>query len=169
MVAMRTGALLRFEEIGLKFQEQAFDIYKNILEFAEKSYALGPYVTHAYIRLYQNYPEKYGVKKQQMVQTAISSGSQWKSSRGKEADWSTFAFNDSGWGKAGRAPVPTIAIAGFPGNVPIPMWYDAKEGETDRGDSAQPVFFRRLFSFSSSLSRLTSDVLMPPYSLRQRK
>jgi len=139
---------VRFEEIGLKFQEQAFDIYKNILEFAEKSYALGPYVTHAYIRLYQNYPEKYGVKKQQMVQTAISSGSQWKTSRGQVADWSTFAFNDSSWEKAGRAPIPTLTITGFPGNVPIPMWYEVKEGENAKGDSAQPVLFRRMFSMT---------------------
>lgn len=137
---------VRFEEIGLNFQEQAFDIYKNILGFAEKSYAAGPYVTHAYIRLYQNFPEKYGSKQQQMVQTAISSGSQWRCEKGAAEDWSTFAFNDSTWGKAGRAPVATQTISGFPGNVPIPMWYAYNDGESMAADSSVPVLFRRLFS-----------------------
>jgi len=138
----------RFEEIGLRFQEQAFDIYKNIIEFAEKSYAQGPYVTHAYIRLFQNFPDKYGVKKQQMVQTAISTGAQWKWTEGPVENWFTFACDDSAWGKAARAPVSTQAISGIPGNTPIPMWRDTGSGEAGSppGGGTSSVLFRRTFT-----------------------
>lgn len=134
----------RFEEIGLKFQEQAFDIYKSIIDFAEKKYASGTYVTHAYIRLYQNFPDRYGVKEQQMVQTVIGSGSQWKIADDAPADWFTFAVPDSSWVPASRSPVPTLRLQGFPGNAPIPMW--TGESEIKQPDSAgKTVFLRRTF------------------------
>ncbi|MCX7725406.1 MAG: tetratricopeptide repeat protein, partial [Chitinispirillaceae bacterium] len=58
----------RFEEIGLKFQEQAFEIYRNILDLAKKSWAAGEYVRHSYVRLFQNFPDQYGIKDKKIVE-----------------------------------------------------------------------------------------------------
>ena len=52
----------QFEEIALTYQEQAFEIYRGILDYTKQEYAEGDYVDHAYVRLYQNYPEELGVK-----------------------------------------------------------------------------------------------------------
>ena len=137
----------RFEEIGLRYQEQAFDIYKYALELASQSYAAGDYITHAYVRLYQNYPDEYGSKEEKMVQTAISSGSQWRVHADSTADWYSFQFSDSAWSKAQRASVSTRTIEGFPGNTPIPMWYG--KGNPDTAATYEPyptVYFRRSFS-----------------------
>jgi TolA-binding protein len=137
----------RFEEIGLRYQEQAFDIYKYELDLAKQGYAAGDYVTHAYIRLYQNFPEEYGSKEEQMIQTAISSGSQWRVKSDSFPQWYALTFNDSSWSKAQRAAVTSTAIEGFPGNTPIPMWFG--KGSPDSTATYQPfqtVYFRRTFS-----------------------
>lgn len=142
--------MVRFEEIGLRFQEQAFDIYKNILNLADQSYAKGDYVTHAYVRLYQNFPDDYGVKEQQMVQKSLSSGSRWKVTADSIPDWHSFTFNDSSWAVAQRAPVETKDIAGFPNNTPVPMWYGT--GNPDSTADYTPfstVYFRRTFSITA--------------------
>ncbi len=138
---------VRFEEIGLRYQEQAFDIYKYELDLAEQGYAEGDYVTHAYIRLYQNFPEEYGSKEEQMIQTAISSGSQWKVKSDSLPQWYALTFNDSAWSKAQRAAVTSPTIEGFPGNTPIPMWFGKGSPDTVATyQSFQTVYFRRIFS-----------------------
>ena len=76
--AQKEEYIVRFEEIGLRFQEQAFDIYKNILNLAKQSYTSGEYVSHAYVRMYQNFPDEYGVKEMLKVEKTITSGSQWR-------------------------------------------------------------------------------------------
>lgn len=137
----------RFEEIALKFQEQAFDIYKSILLFASQNYAKGNYVTHAYVRLYQNYPEKYGTREHQLIKTAISSGPQWNAAPDSAPGWTSFEFNDSLWGTARRATIETQPIKGFPDKVPIPMWLPVDTTEQQTPDTlGRTAYFRRTFS-----------------------
>ena len=136
----------RFEEIGLRYQEQAFDIYKNILNLAAQSYASGDYVTHAYVRLYQNFPDVYGSREEHMVQTAITSGSQWRVQSDSLPQWFTLSFSDAAWYRAQRASILTRTIEGFPGNTPIPMWFG--KGNPDTVTTYRPyqtVYFRRTF------------------------
>ena len=114
---------MRFEEIGLKFQEQAFEIYKTILNFTSQKYAAGDYVTHAYVRLFQNFPEEYGSKEDQLVQSSISSGSQWRCTSDSLKNWQGFDTSDSTWAKAQKAFSEKPLVTGFPGNnAPLPMW-----------------------------------------------
>ncbi|MBN1309455.1 MAG: tetratricopeptide repeat protein [Chitinispirillaceae bacterium] len=137
----------RFEEIGLRYQEQAFDIYKNILTLSAQSYAAGDYVTHAYVRLYQNFPDIFGSREEHMTQTAISSGSQWRVQSDSTSQWFSLHFNDSSWYKAQRASILKKQIEGFPGNMPIPMWFG--KGTPDTAATYRPyqtVFFRRTFT-----------------------
>lgn len=137
----------RFEEIGLKFQEQAFDIYKSILSFASQNYAEGDYVTHAYIRLYQNFPEEFGTRERQLIQTAISSGPQWHAAPDSAPGWTSFEFNDSLWGIAGRATFETQPIKGFPDKAPIPMWLPVDTTVQKTTDTlGRTAYFRRTFS-----------------------
>lgn len=138
---------VRFEEIGLRFQEQAFEIYKNIITLSSQKYASGEYVTHAYIRLFQNFPEDYGVQGEQLKQTAISSGSHWKVSSDSQAEWFSLTYSDSAWEKAQRAPLTTKPIDGFPGNTPIPMWFGSGNPDNATEFKAFPtVYFRRTFT-----------------------
>ena len=141
---------VRFEEIGLKFQEQAFDIYKTILSFASQNYASGEYVKHAYVRLYQNFPEEYGSREDQIIQTEISSGSQWRVFADSTAGWSSFDFVDTSWSKAQKNPlVDTSGISGFPSDPPLPMWLGT--GHQDNAAEYKPykrVYFRRTFTTS---------------------
>ncbi len=138
----------RFEDIGLRYQQQAFDIYKNILDLATQSYASGEYVKHAYVRLYQNFPEVYGYKEEQILQNVISSGPQWRLHHDSFPRWYSLGFADSLWEKAQRAPVVIQSIKGFPGNsMPIPMWLG--EGSPDTASTYRPyrtVYFRRSFT-----------------------
>ncbi len=144
----------RFEEIGLRFQEQAFSIYRNVLEFARQSYASGDYVTHAYIRLYQNYPEEFGSKEQRTIQTMIGPGSQWRVSADSAPQWFMPQFDDSAWSGAQRAPLSTKKIGGFPGSAPIPMWFGS-------GDPAHPSSYR---PFPVCHFRRTFALKEPPHA-----
>ncbi|MBN1577208.1 MAG: tetratricopeptide repeat protein [Chitinispirillaceae bacterium] len=146
----------RFEEIGLRYQERAFDIYKNILNLSAQSYAAGDYVIHAYIRLYQNFPDIYGSQEEHMTQTAISSGSQWRVQFDSAAQWFSLNFNDTSWYKAQRASILTRPIEGFPGNMPIPMWFG--KGNPDTATTYRPfqtVFFRRTFTLEKMPHKAT--------------
>ncbi len=132
----------RFEEIGLRFQEQAFDIYRTILEYAQKDYAQGEYVNHAYVRLYQNYPNEFGVKQEEIVQRHITSGGKWKVSKDSIALWREMEFDDSGWDTADKSTISdSIALIGFPNDLKInPMWY-----YPDSNQVPSRVYFRRVF------------------------
>jgi hypothetical protein len=131
----------RFEEIGLKFQEQAFDVYKTILKFAVQKYAAGPSVTHAYVRLYQNAPEQYGAPQETIKDTALGSGPQWKGAADSAAGWSSLDFNDSAWTPAEAAKGVPVKMAGFPSQTPAPL---AVKGDGATNGSAS--FFRRTFT-----------------------
>ncbi len=132
----------QFEEIALTYQEQAFDIYKSILEFARQKYADGDYVNHAYVRLYQNYPEEYGVKTEKIDTSVISSGPKWKVSPVLSEKWHTMEFNDQDWHAASKEELPqSVAMTGFPQKIPTPMWYR----NSDQNEKTYRAFFRLAF------------------------
>lgn len=139
---------VRFEEIGLKFQEQAFDIYREVLSYETKQFASGHYVTDAYVRLFQNFPDEIGEIKNEISSTAISSGNQWKCSTDSIEKWYEFEFNDSTWSpihltKSFSLDTHTV----FPGSPPPSMWYGV--GNPDQYLSYKPsekLFLRRTFT-----------------------
>lgn len=132
----------QFEEVALTYQEQAFEIYRLILDYAEQKYALGEYVDHAYVRLYQNYPDELGVKTEKIETKIISSGPKWKCSVDSLENWYTIDFIDLKWHKVGKEPSPKSAsITGFPDKPPIAMWHNNRSGL----DKANKAFFRRTF------------------------
>ena len=135
----------RFEEVGMKLQEQAFDIYRTILENAEQNYAAGPYVTHAYVRLFQFYPNEFGLKQESIKPRSFGSDPEWKASADSAAGWETLDFADGGWAKAQKGRVDRgVVISGFPADVPAPLWFS---NNPDSGSAVAPgtVFFRRTF------------------------
>ncbi len=137
----------RFEEIAMQFQENAFDMYKSIIAYAKQDYALGDYVTHAYVRMYQKYPKEYGVKTEKTETRVITSGPEWKCSVDTTGNWFGLEFPDSGFKQVHKGSLgQAIAISGFPDNkVPTPMWW----GEGAVGSAsylpAQQCVFRRMF------------------------
>lgn len=140
----------RFEEIALRFQEQAFEIYKGILEYSEKKYATGEYLNHAYVRLYQNFPSEYGVKNEKIDNKSISSGSQWKCTNDSVAGWLDLEFDDSKWHHVSKENYDTsISISGFPGKIPTPMWLSPSKPTTG-SPKPDKVFFRRTFYIDNS-------------------
>ena len=102
----------RFEEIGLRFQESAFETYKNILQFTDQRYTAGPFVTHAYVRLYQNSASEYGAAEERSIDSAITSGPEWKCNADSGVGWTALDYSDSGWAAAqlvtarGGPPLP---------------------------------------------------------------
>jgi TolA-binding protein len=138
---------MRFEEIGLKFQEQAFDIYREILSYESKHYASGQFVTDAYVRLFQNFPDEVGEIKDELISTAVSSGNQWKCHTDSIENWQGFDYNDSSWLPAQMTmPFSVDTHTVFPGTPPPSMWWG--EGNPDQNQTYQPssqLFFRRTF------------------------
>jgi hypothetical protein len=136
----------RFEEIGLKFQETAFDAYKSILGYAQQNYAVGDYVKHAYVRMYQKSPKEYGVKQEKAETRTVTSGPEWKCSVDTAPGWTGLEFNDEKWSGAHKVTLPsTIAIAGFPGKVPTTMWFGEGDPKSSVYKPATAVCFRRVF------------------------
>ncbi|MBN2035533.1 MAG: tetratricopeptide repeat protein [Chitinispirillaceae bacterium] len=135
----------RFEEIGLRFQEQAFDIYKSILKFAVQKYASGPFVTHAYVRLFQNFPEEYGLPEDKTRDTVFSSQQYWKCSTDSFPNWFAPDFNDSAWRNVRSADAPPPK--GFPTGPPEPIIYDGSLPA--EAPSLRTFYFRRTLSLAS--------------------
>jgi hypothetical protein len=120
----------RFEEIGLQFQETAFDLYKSILSYAQQQYATGEYVTHAYVRMFQKSPKDYGTKTEKLDKRVVTSGSDWKCSTDTAAGWTSLDFKDTAWKPAGKGTLaPGVKIAGFPDSLPHPMWAQVSDAK----------------------------------------
>lgn len=136
----------QFQEAGLRFQDQAFQIYRSILAFAEQNYARGKFVTDAYVRLYQEFPEEYGRKKK-VIPKSLSSGPRWKCSTDSTEGWVKLDFRDDAWSGAHRAqPDSAVGFTGFPGDAPSPMWYGTgNPEESSRYTPASRLFLRRSF------------------------
>lgn len=137
----------RFEEIGLRFQENALDVYKNIMTYAQQNYATGEYVTHAYVRLYQNAPKDYGIKREKTGDTVITSGPEWKCNTDSSAGWNALEYNDQAWYPAQKVIIPkNIEITGFSKDVPRAMWYgDGSPQSEQTYKPSQRLFIRRTF------------------------
>jgi TolA-binding protein len=131
----------RFEEIGLRFQEDAFETYKSALKFAEQRYTAGPFVTHAYVRLYQNFPNDYGVPEERGIDSAIWSGPEWKCTGDSAPGWTSLDYSDSGWSAAQTAKGVPDAVTGFPVKTPTALATAA---------GAQVSFFRRTFTLNDT-------------------
>lgn len=136
----------RFEEIGLKFQETAFDAYKSILGYAQQNYAVGDYVKHAYVRMYQKSPKEYGVKHERAETRIVTSGPEWKCSTDTAPGWTGLEFNDEKWSGAHKVTLPSsVAITGFPAKVPATMWFGEGDPKSSAYKPAYSVCFRRVF------------------------
>ncbi|MBD3344842.1 MAG: tetratricopeptide repeat protein [Chitinivibrionales bacterium] len=138
---------VQFEEVGLRFQEQALEIYKTVLDYAEKNFASGKYVVDAYVRLYQNYPEDYGVKREKVATKHITSGPQWKCLVDSIEGWRLLDTKDNDWLKVQKTSLPdSIVVSGFPADVPPPMWIG--KGDPDERGTYKPasqLYLRRKF------------------------
>jgi len=145
--AEREEYAARFQETGLRLQENAFDFYRAIIEYEKQGYAAGEFVNHAYVRLYQNFPEEFGRKKATTAEIKISSGPDWKCATELTAGWEGIEFDDGQWYKARKIPLPdSVKISGFPAETPVPMWL-YKGGIDNPANILSPprVFFRRTF------------------------
>lgn len=145
----------RFEELGLKFQEKAFDIYKSLIDLAEKSYASGEYVTHAYVRLYQNNPEQYGIRERLSDTATIFCDSLWRASNEAFDGWFSPEFNDSLWSAATTAQSITGSSAIFSGEPMSPMWLDTKSIGDKNEPGLETAHFRRTFTVDNVPEKAT--------------
>jgi TolA-binding protein len=135
----------RFEEIGLHFQEQAFELYRSLMKLVVQKYAAGEYVTHAYVRLYQNFPEEYGSSREQISDSTISSPVGWKCRADTATGWLSPDYNDSAWQ---NAKVTTAhKVQGFGQIIPSPLTLDGTMTlATSGGDPS--LYFRRTISMN---------------------
>jgi tetratricopeptide (TPR) repeat protein len=132
----------RFEEIGLAYQEKAFEIYRTILSYAQEGFTAGDYVNHAYVRLYQNFPKEFGFKIDTVEIKTIEAGPKWKCSADSIPSWQKLEFNDDGWQAVKKETLPQqLALKGFPEKDPVGMWQTA----ADQTAKADHLLFRRTF------------------------
>lgn len=143
----------RFEEIGISLQEQAFELYQSILVYARQNFASGEYLTHAYVRLYQNSPQSVGVKQERLKTDTVMAGPQWLCTIDSTAGWSTLDYVDSAWQKVHKAPRATpLPITGFPGAVPPPLWFGTGKPLDSAYVPATHLYLRRTLSLPSAPS-----------------
>jgi hypothetical protein len=120
--------------------------FKIIYNLALQGIASGEYVKHAYIFLYQHNPLQYGIYAPEFIQTAITSGTQWKTSLTTDPNWYCREYNDSGWNKALQLLELRKNIDGFPFITPTPMWHTQKDyNKNEILNFSQKVSFRRSF------------------------
>jgi TolA-binding protein len=147
----KTDYIERFQEIGIRLHEQAFEFYRAILEFSKQKYASGVYVNNAYVRLFQYYPEEFGNKDDKISETYVSGGQEWKCSRKSESGWNTLEFDDSKWEKPLVVSVPdTVTITGLPSAQPV-MRMPSNTTNAGSDANAGSIFFRRIFYQTDSL------------------
>ncbi|MFP4240641.1 MAG: tetratricopeptide repeat protein [Chitinispirillaceae bacterium] len=136
---------IRFEKLGARFKKQAFEIYEDLLQFASRDYASGEHVTHAYVRLFQENPEKYGIKVDTIVTHELKSGPRWRvSSDTSLSGWQHIDHNDSSWHDPHRVYLPDSIENSS--EEPPPMWYGT--GNPEQSQSYEPertLLFRRSF------------------------
>ena len=137
----------RFEEIGLQFQENAFDAYKSILGYAKQNYATGDYVTYAYVRMFQKYPKEYGVKSEKTDTRVVTSGPEWKCSSDTALNWFGLEFSDTTWKQAHKMKQqPAAVLSGFPDKAPpAAMWFGDNAPASPQYLPAAHLAFRRVF------------------------
>jgi hypothetical protein len=136
----------RFQEIGVKLQDQAFEFYRAILEFAKQNYAAGEYVNHAYVRLYQDFPEEAGTKNLKVADTVISAGADWKCAGELYPGWSGIEYDDASWARPSDIAWPdTVSVAGFPEKPSSFIWLE------DGGGSAPRACFRKTLYVTDSV------------------
>jgi len=136
----------RFEEIGLQFQENAFDAYKSILAYAKQNYATGDFVTHAYVRMFQKYPKEYGVKIERIDSRSVTAGPEWKCSPDTAVNWAGLEFSDTAWKQVQKVKLPeSVALTGFGDKVPPAMWLGDGVPGSPAYVPAQQCAFRRVF------------------------
>jgi TolA-binding protein len=137
----------RFEEVGIRFQENATEVYKTILGYVAKKYASGDFVSHAYVRLFQMSPGDFGVKQEKTEEKVVSSGPDWKCSADSAAGWNTIEFNDQPWHAAHKGKTPeNIEISGFTDKTPAPLWFGEGNPQSPQDyKPAQRLFIRRTF------------------------
>lgn len=136
---------VQFEEIGLKFQEQAFKIYETILDYSRQEIASGQYVVHSYVRLFQNFPEQYGKREIKTYKNFITSGPQWKYCTDSVSQWYNHDLADSSWKHfEDTLSSGNLNISGFPDSTPSPLI--AKNNLSDTlNDKANTVYIRLSF------------------------
>jgi len=68
----------QFEQVAQKFLDEAVSLYQSILDFHQRGFVDGDYVKHTYVRLYQLFPQKYGVEKVQRDTLTLGTDSTWQ-------------------------------------------------------------------------------------------
>ncbi len=145
--AQRQEYLAQFEEVSLKYQENAVSVYENILEYAQQGQAAGDFVTQAYVRLFQIDAQKYGTKIDRPVVRRIASGPHWKCTPDSSPSWYAIDGPDSLYKTVEKVDSGSIAqFTGFPQSQPMGMWWGRKSA-SDTSGTPRPdrLFFRTTF------------------------
>ncbi len=135
----------QFDEIGSKFKNQAMEIYKSILNLSSQNYVLGEYVTHSYVRLFQIFPEDFGVSSDVKVESMFSTDSTWRCSIDSLALWTDIDFPDSAWHSVNWIK-PLKIGKNYPDSNALLMWYLDKNSDSLKTVNKR-LFFRKIINF----------------------
>jgi hypothetical protein len=137
----------QFEEVGVRLSEKAMGLYARVYDNAQKGYAAGEYVRHAYVRLFQEHPQEYGVERMKDDTLRITSSPKWRCTVDPPSCWQQLTCDTGSWQRVQRATVnDSLPVQGFGNDPPTPMWYGTETPASGTYEPASEVFFRREFT-----------------------
>ncbi|OGJ86845.1 MAG: hypothetical protein A2268_14330 [Candidatus Raymondbacteria bacterium RifOxyA12_full_50_37] len=105
---------LQFEELGFKLQDEAFGMYRDILEKNKQGITTGKNVDLCYVRLYKNFPNEVGERVQRDTLVTLATGKEWLFMDSAYAGWETAGYDDGEWKNVKKAQKPdSVDLLGF--------------------------------------------------------
>ncbi|MFP4521988.1 MAG: tetratricopeptide repeat protein [Fibrobacterota bacterium] len=166
--------MIDMEDLGFKLKDDAFAIYKEIINKREAGITSGRYVDLAYARLFLMYPREFGKVEEKIEKAHIVSGRGWVCTNKNVPEWNTGGFDDSHWHKVrpGVLADDSIEIVGFRDKIPPPMWGGpptegyAIGAKTIKYKPAGELFFRRTFDVGGNTEDGFIEIVCPgPFEL----
>ncbi|MEW6041482.1 MAG: hypothetical protein AB1633_08180, partial [Elusimicrobiota bacterium] len=115
--------IAQMEELGLKLEDEAKKMYKDVIEKVKGGLTDGVYVRLAYVRYYKLAPSEVGVKFGHDTLFSIEGGPRWYYTAIEEPRWQEPGFDISSWKVVRKGVIgDSVNILGFENKLPSPMW-----------------------------------------------
>jgi TolA-binding protein len=156
---------LQFEDLGYKLQDEAYTIYRDIIDKASKSITAGAFADAAYSRAYLKFPSEVGEKIERDTMITLRSDKDWFFEKEAPGDWWTIDYADSAWKPVSKGVKPdSINPVGFSESVSAIWGVDSSSGSKTFPSS---VYMRRYFRTSTKPRKATLEIAAPgPFELR---
>jgi len=146
---------IQFEELGIRLQDVAYSVYRDVLAKGEDRITKGKYVNLSYLRLYQLFPEEFSIRVERDTAIVIATGKKWAVSEAPGEDWAGMKFTRAKWTRAKKGVKPdSVSLIGFSEKL-TPVWGGKRIGK--KYEQLQEVFLRRHFRLEKVPSKIEME------------